>query len=52
MLEEEGMFCVGCGVRFIVDVRFCEVCGLMKGVKDEDNIIFMFDEYRDKKRKE
>ena len=52
MLEEEGMFCAGCGARFIADARFCEVCGLTKGVKDEDNTILTFDEYRDRKRKE
>ena len=52
MQEEEGMFCAGCGARFIADARFCEVCGLTKGVKDEDNTILTFDEYRDKKRKE
>ena len=52
MPEEEGMFCAGCGARFIADARFCEVCGLTKGVKDEDNTILTFDEYRDRKRKE
>ena len=52
MQEEEGMFCAGCGARFIADARFCEVCGLTKGVKDEDNTILTFDEYRDRKRKE
>ena len=52
MQEEEGMFCAGCGARFIAYARFCEVCGLTKGVKDEDNTILTFDEYRDRKRKE
>ena len=52
MQEEEGMFCAGCGARFIADARFCEVCGLTKGVKDEDNTILTFDDYRDRKRKE
>ena len=41
MQEEEGMFCAGCGARFIADARFCEVCGLTKGVKDEDNTILV-----------
>nr|XP_058963687.1 uncharacterized protein LOC131790493 [Pocillopora verrucosa] len=46
------MFCAVCGARFIADARFCEVCGLTKGVKDEDNTILTFDDYRDRKRKE
>ena len=30
------MFCSGCGSRFITDAKFCHVCGLTKGVKDQD----------------